>query len=231
MNVLAIETSGRVGSVAACRDGEGVAEEALGAGTTHGRMLLPIVDRVVREAGWDKLRDIDLVAVGRGPGSFTGLRVGLTCAKMLAVLLGKPLVGVCSLDAMAENAPVDADHIVTVLDAKRGDVYAAAYERRDGRLVRTQPPDAMRPGRARALLAEPLYVMGDALERHAGVFAGPACRRAPEEEWRIHARVVARLAVEAHRAGHADDPIGMEPIYLRRPEAEEKRLARERGAT
>lgn len=229
MNVLAIETSGPVGSVAACRDEEVLAEEVLHEGMAHGRLLVPIMDRVVERAGWSGPREIDLVVVDQGPGSFTGLRVGLACAKTLAVQLGKPLAAVCSFDAMAENAPAECERILTALDAKRGQVYAAAYERRNGTLRRVSDPSVMTPGEAATLLERPLYVVGDALVRHVEKFPSPDYGHAPQDQWRVRAGTVGRLGLAASRRGGEQEPFGLEPIYLRRPEAEEKRLARERG--
>ncbi len=223
MNVLGLETSGAIGSVAACRNGAVLAEEHLGRGMEHGRMLLPLVDRVVRRAGWDKRRDLDLIAVSQGPGSYTGLRVGLTCAKTLAVLLEKPLVGVCSLDVIAENAPAEWDRVLAVLDAKRDEVYAAAYQRRDGTFRRLAGPSVMKPAEALGLLASPVFVMGDGLARYGTEFPEPRCQHAAQELWRATASVVARLGLEAFRAGHRDEPTGMQPIYLRLPEAEARR--------
>ena len=229
MNVLAIETSGLIGSAAACRDDEVLAEESLDRGMEHGRLLVPLIDRVLTLAGWDKARDLDLIAVSQGPGSFTGLRVGVTCAKTMAMMLNKPLVGVCSLDALAENAPPEHAHVLTVLDARRGQVYAAAYERSAENLKRASGPDVMSPADALALLSPPVFAMGDALARYADAFRAPACECAGEELWRVHARTIARLGLRAFREGAGAEPIALEPLYLRRPEAEEKRLAREQA--
>ena len=229
MNVLAPETSGPIGSAAACRDGDILAEAALERGMEHGRMLLALLDRVVRDAGWDRNRDIELVVVSRGPGSFTGLRVGITCAKTIAAHLNKPLVAVCSFDAMAENAPVDCGRVITALDAKRGQVYAAAYERREGKFTRTCEPVLTTPAQAAALLPAPCLLMGDALRRYADALCVHGAAAADEALWRIRAGNVAALGLNAFHDGRRDDPLTLEPIYLRLPEAEEKRLARERG--
>lgn len=229
MNVLAIETSGPIGSAAACCDEKILSEANLEHDMEHGRLLLPLLDRVVREAGWNKNRDIELIAVSHGPGSFTGLRVGITCAKTIAAHLGKPLIAVCSFDAMAENAPADCPRIITALDAKRGDVYAAAYERREDRLTRVCDPLITTPAEAAALLPAPRMVMGDALRRHAETLCANGSSPADETLWRIRAAVVARLGLAAYNAGQRDNTLTLEPIYLRLPEAEEKRLARERG--
>jgi len=229
VNVLAIESSGPLGSVAACCGADLLCEESLERGMEHGRMLVALVDRVVRLAGWDRTRDLDLIAVSRGPGSFTGLRVGITCAKTLAMMLAKPLVGVGSLDALAENAPTDCKHVLTALDAKRDQVYAAAYERRGGRLVRTSGPAVIHPADALDLLPPPIFLLGNAPAYYAEVFNSPDCRPAPEALQRIRAHTVARLGLAAFNEGCRDDPCRLEPFYLRRPEAEERRLARERS--
>jgi len=231
VNVLAIETSGPIGSAGACRDDDLLSEARLERGMEHGRMLLPLLDRVVKEAGWDKTRDLDLIAVSRGPGSFTGLRVGVTCAKTIALHLGKPLVGVCSFDAMARNAPREETRILTVLDAKRGQVYAAAYERRESRLARTHQPMVTTPGKAAALLRPPFHVMGDALLQYADMLCKGDSTAADQTLWRIRAKVVAQLGLAAHRSGRHDNSLTLAPLYLRLPEAEEKRLDRERDTS
>lgn len=231
MNVLGIESSGRVGSAAAWANGQTLVEETLTDGMSHGRMLVNLIDRVLAKAGWSKTSDVHLIAVSRGPGSFTGLRVGLTCAKTLATMAHLPIVGVCSLDAMALNAGKPFERVLTVLDAKRGDVYAAAYERRENVMERVHDPEAMAPEQAKTLLASPMLVMGDALLRHSTTFISGSNQAAPEELWRIRATRVAELGWRAFSAGYRDDPLALDPLYLRRPEAEEKRLAREKGAS
>ena len=227
MNVLAIESSGLTGSVAACRDGEVLAEAAIERGAEHGRGLVPLVDDVTRRAGWERGAGIDLVAVSQGPGSFTGLRVGIVCAKTMAVLLNKPIVGVCSLDAMARNAPPSAERIVTALDAKRGQVYYAQYERATDGLRRRSGPALGTPEQSLADLRAPVCVMGDALRHHAPAYAAAQTLPLPEDLWRIRAAVVAQLALADFRNGRSDEPFAMQPTYIRLAEAEERRLARE----
>jgi tRNA threonylcarbamoyladenosine biosynthesis protein TsaB len=191
----------------------------------QGRLLVPLVDRVITSAGWDKRRDIDLITVSRGPGSYTGLRVGITCAKTLAALLNKPLVGVCSLDAMAENAPAEIGTVLAAVDAKRGQVYAAVYQRAQGTLRRTLDPAVLSPVEALNFAAHSpaVYVMGDAARRYASDFAIPGCTLAPEKEWRIRASVIARIGLALFRAGQSAEPADLEPSYLRLAEAEERR--------
>ena len=229
MNVLGIETSGPIGSAAACRDSEVIAEERLERGMEHGRMILPLVDRVLNRAGWDRRRDIHLIAVDVGPGSYTGLRVGLTCARTHAVFARVPIVGVCSLDALAENAPPDEERVLTVLDAKRGEVYAAAYRREGGGLHRIAGPAVMGPDDALNLVpGGRAFALGDALERLPEAFDDRRLVRGEREMWRVRAGVVARLGLAARRAGCPDDALKLQPLYLRVPEAEEI-LARKRA--
>lgn len=232
MNVLAIETSGPVASVAACRDADLVAGKSCTRGMEHGRMLVPLIDEVVQQAGWQKQNDLDLITVSIGPGSFTGLRVGLAAARTLALFLGVPLVGVCSFDALAHNAPQEHDRILTALDAKRGDIYAAAYERREKSVLqRTTDPAVCRPGEAAKWHEGRFVILGDAIRVHSDALTSSGGQPAPEKLWQVRAEVIAQLGLQAFRKGRIDDPLKLEPIYLRLPEAEEKRLARERGDT
>jgi len=229
VNVLAIETSGAVGAVAACSDGTVLAEETLAKGLTQGRLLVPIIDAAVKRAGWDVRKDVDLIAVSQGPGSFTGLRVGLTAARTIAALTGVPLIGVCSLQVMAENAPASEDAILTILDAKRGEVYAAGFSRTGESLARTFDPCVAGPASLLIRFAAPPYVMGNGLDLHAHLFSANGCRIAPNDEWTVRAPVVARLGAALFKSGVRSDPMMLQPIYLRLAEAEEKRLARERS--
>jgi len=228
MNVLALETSGPIASAAAFCDDRPLAEERLERHLEHGRSLVVLLDRVIRRAGWQPRRDVELIAVSQGPGSYTGLRVGLACAKTLAVFLERPLVGVCSLDVLAYNAPDDWGAVLVVTDARRGQVYAAAYRRREGLLERSAGPAVMMPEQAARLVRPPALVVGDGLRRFGDAFPRPALAHAPEHLWLGRAAAVARLGLAAFRAGRTGSALEMEPIYLRIPEAEEKRLARPR---
>jgi tRNA threonylcarbamoyladenosine biosynthesis protein TsaB len=230
VKVLAIESSGMIGSAAVFNGRDLVAEASLDRGMEHGRMLVSLLDETTAKAGWDK-REINLAVISLGPGSFTGLRVGVACAKTLAHSLGIPLAGVCSLDAMALNAPDDCDHVLTALDAKRGEVYAAAYERRDGKLERIQGPSLIKPTEAAAWFSAPYLVLGDGLKNHEGLLTSNGGEVGDEPLWRVRASAVGRLGIEAYEGGKQEDIWTLEPIYLRLPDAEEKRLAREQSAS
>jgi tRNA threonylcarbamoyladenosine biosynthesis protein TsaB len=144
MVVLAVETSSRVGSVALWADGRTLAERATSQALRHGARLF-VELREVHEAAGLRPADVGLIAVSQGPGSYTGLRIGLTAARTAAYVLDKPLLGVPSLDVIAENAPPEWEHVAAVLDAKRGEAYAALYARRGGELVRQTPYGVVRP--------------------------------------------------------------------------------------
>src|SRR3712207_4335538 len=124
---LAIETSGRAGSVAVVDGGRVVAEEQFPHGLQHAAQLVPILDRLIRARGWTP-RDVEELYVSAGPGSFTGLRIGGTLAKTMALATNAKLVAVPTVRVLAENAPPDAGHVVIVLDAKRDQIFAARFE-------------------------------------------------------------------------------------------------------
>ena len=131
VRMLALETSARVGSVALFEDDQLVAQETFAHGLQNAARLLPLIDELCKRHRLTP-KDIGLVAVSIGPGSFTGLRIGVTLAKTLCYATGAKLVAVPSLEVIAANAPADARYIMPVLDARRGQVFAAVYQRGEG---------------------------------------------------------------------------------------------------
>lgn len=212
MKVLAIETSGPAGGIALL-DGDRIRSEiSLGPGMTHGRELAPAIARITGECSV-ALRDLDLIAVDIGPGSFTGLRVGLAAAKGLCLALGKPILGIVSLDAMAEAARGLGATLCPVIDAKWDRLYGAIYapERvseilaeSPEELVKRVPPDAV--------------VFGDALKRYGSLFGG---RHTLGPEFAHPSpSIVARIAARDFAAGRRDEMASLVPIYVRPTEAE-----------
>jgi len=220
MHVIGIETSASTGSVALVTDGQPAAERFFTKGLRHGKELVPSIDAIVREAGLTPA-DIDLFAVSQGPGSYTGIRVGVTCAKTLAWALGREVVGVPSLDVLAHNAPADAERVLAMLDAKRRRVYFAAFHRENGRLVRETDQTALPAARALAEVKPGDFIVGDALRLLGDELAARGAVLAAEELWLPRASVVAMLGAGKRRAAGPDDPFKLVPIYLHRPEAEE----------
>ena len=218
MFIAAIETSGTRGGVALADGDELLGEESFEEGMVHGRALIPALDRILKKAGITP-RDLGLVAVDVGPGSYTGVRVGVAAARMLAMAIGCPVAPVVSLDVLAENAEDLEDFVSPVLDARWEQVYAAAF-RRDWVWLRTDGPAAYKPEELAARLAPKTTVFGSGVDKYAAVFArfpkGPASWGVPKAE------IVARLGWQAFQAGATDECNILRPLYLRPTEAEVK---------
>ena len=223
--MLALETATRAVGVALLRGEELVAERAAPAERPAAETLLPALDALLAEAGVG-LDAVDALAVSAGPGSFTGLRIGIATAKGLALVDGIPVVPVSTLAALALGAGPSCEPVVAALDARRGEVYAGCFAWRDGEPAAQVAEGVYTPGELAAALpprctavGEGLSVCGDALrEALGGGLTIPA--DAPAEP---RARDVGRLAVRALARGAAVDAAEVVPRYLRRAEAEVKR--------
>jgi tRNA threonylcarbamoyladenosine biosynthesis protein TsaB len=145
VNILGIETATTVCGVALIRDGTVVAEQWLEERSVHAERLFGLIDAVLQEGGVDP-RDLDAIAVSIGPGSFTGLRIGLSAAKGFHLALGKPLIAVPTLVALAQRcAPMfsrNDGHIIAALDARRDEVYCQTFTVHDGTIVPDGDVDA-----------------------------------------------------------------------------------------
>ena len=221
MLVLGVESSGPRGGVALLEDGRTLGEAFFEAGMVHGREIAPAADRLLRAAGKGPA-DLGLVAVDIGPGSYTGLRVGLAAAKGLAYALGRPLVGVPSLDVVAAPAAGLGALLATATDAKWDQVYGAFYDVKNGRPARNSEMFAERPEAFAARVPSGAIAVGDALERHAALFSARGAILAPRDLWTPRPSVVASLGLERHREGLSHDAATLVPLYLRKTEAEEK---------
>lgn len=127
MYILAIDSATPVAGVALLQDEHLVAEEFSNIGLTHSETLMPMVDRVLKDASLAG-RDLDVLAVTIGPGSFTGLRIGLAAAKGLALSLDKPLIGISTLEVLAHNLSYSPLLAASVLDARKGEIYGACFD-------------------------------------------------------------------------------------------------------
>jgi tRNA threonylcarbamoyladenosine biosynthesis protein TsaB len=220
---LAIETSGRAGSLAIAEDGRVLEEERFSHGLKHAAGIVPIIDRMCASRGWTPA-DLQEVYVSAGPGSFTGLRVGITVAKTLALATGARVVAVPSVDVLARNAPPGWQNLIIVLDAKRDQIFTASFENRDGELV---PHEPARLDSLTAMLARtprPVHLLGEGIPFHEKFIPkdDPGVLLTEPGMWQARASVVAELGQRLSRDGHFADPMRLTPIYIRRPEAEEK---------
>src|SRR3989454_7427767 len=173
MRVLAIETATPAQSVALLDEDRLLAEASYDAKGSRGGLLLPTVDHVLRKAGV-AAKDLDAVAVSIGPGSFTGLRVGLATAKGLALGTGAAVVGVSTLEALAAGYELAAEiTICTLLDAYRGEVYLAVFKHRAGRLERLHADAVLAPEAVKEALADveqPVHLIGNGAARYRRQF-------------------------------------------------------------
>lgn len=222
--LLAIDTADGTAGVALLVDGRVVSELVETSAYRHSERLFALVDEALAGAGVGR-GDLGGVAVTRGPGSFTGLRVGLATAKGIAFALGLPLLGVSTLEALAQGAMPFPGLVLPVLDARKRQVYGAAYDGRVGGCV--LPPGAWDPGelaaRAAALGGVSL-VLGSGLGPYRGVFEEVLGQRfsCPHpSRWHVPPAQVALLGERALREGRTSTPVGLAPLYLRRSEAEE----------
>ena len=226
--VLALETSSLWGSAALGRAGEVLAELNLERPRKHASDLLPVIDRLCRDAGIEpaELRE---VYVSIGPGSFTGLRVGVTVARMLALAHGARVVAVPTLTVIAQNglaADDPPDRLVVITDAKRRRVYAATFERQpdgyterqvdghtehqaDGRIKRqaesyvalTEPTE-QDPAQLFAAQPRPCAILGSGVNEHREAVASSGLRVLPESLFRPHARTVYALGTKLAQQGN-----------------------------
>ena len=233
---LAIETSGRVGSIALVEEGSTVAVDAFPHGLRHAAEIVSRIDALCRGHGW-KAGDLEEVYVSVGPGSFTGLRIGVTLAKTLSLATGAKLVAVPSVEVLARNVPAAAQRVIVVLDAKRDQIFTARLSRAGASNGWTYDEEARLDSLA-AMLARsprPVYLIGEGIPFHrkfipaddAGVVV------TPEEVWRADAAHVAAIGATMARAGRFADVDRLTPVYIRRPEAEEvyERRATQAGSS
>jgi len=156
-----LESSAKPASAAVCSDGELIGQYFQNNGLTHSRTLLSMAESLLENLGIS-ISDIDIIAVSKGPGSFTGVRIGVSAAKGLAWGLGKPVCGVSTLEAMAYQTQEESALICPVMDARRGQVYNALFTWRSGSLVRLRDDRAISlADLARELRGQPAPLIGD----------------------------------------------------------------------
>lgn len=226
MLILAFESSAKAASVALCRDGHLISQYSQCSGLTHSRTLLPMAEDMLKNAEIS-LSQVDAIAVAHGPGSFTGIRIGVSTVKGLAWAAEKPCIGVSTLEAMAWHGVSAGGYICPVMDARRSQVYNALFEIRDGRPVRLTPDRPI----ALAELAEelkqlsaPVFLVGDGAAISSEYFGkcGIEHTVAPENLLWQSAWGVAMAAEGKTPVSSAE----LLPVYLRLSQAERERQER-----
>lgn len=243
MKILALDSSGLVASAAVVEDNESggclLAEYTVNYKKTHSQTLLPMLDEIVRMLELD-LKTVDAIAVAAGPGSFTGLRIGSATAKGLGLALGKPLVAVPTLEALAYNLFGTDRIICPLMDARRNQVYTGIYEFDPDDCLRTVEPQAAmdigelaqklcRLGRDIIFLGDGVPVYRERLEEILTPplqAAGYRASYALAHQNRQRAGAVGALAVQYVRAGKIQTAAEHRPEYLRPSQAERERAQR-----
>ena len=226
MLTLAFESSAKAASVALCRDGRLISQVIQCSGLTHSRTLLPMAEDLLRNTETE-MKQIDCFAVAQGPGSFTGIRIGIATVKGLAWAAEKPCVGVSTLAAMAWNGVAAGGLICTVMDARRSEVYNALFRIENGKPIRLCPDRAI----SLSALTEELrergespFLVGDGTELASAFF----------REQHLEHRVPPENLRWQNAWGVAMEAAGKElctsqellPVYLRLSQAERERQAR-----
>ena len=249
MLILGIETATMTGGVALLNEERLISEYTLNVRTTHSARLMPALDRVLEDSSIDKC-EIDGIAVSIGPGSFTGLRIGLATAKGLALGLDVPLVGVPTLDALAHNIPFAMHQICPMLDARKKEVYyslfryepswdgetrgqgdegmrerggTATYPFLPSPLLRVSPYRVTSPADLVKQIHEKTVFLGDGVDVYREFISeklGDLAVFAPDAQRLPRAASVAEIGLLKLKAGEHSDIASAEPIYIRPSDAE-----------
>ena len=222
--ILAVETSGRTGSVAVGSEAGVAAAATLSGEMRHASELLPAIGRLIAGQGWraDAVTDVFLSI---GPGSFTGLRIGVALARTLAWSIGARITAVPTMGVLARNAleadPVPA-HVAILLDAKRSEVYGGCFAITAGRCVRLIDACLVGPSVFLERCPRPLAVLGEGVPHHREAVDRAGVALLPDELWAGRAEHVLELGLILARDGRTIEGRDLLPHYIRRPEAEEK---------
>jgi tRNA threonylcarbamoyladenosine biosynthesis protein TsaB len=221
IRILALDSSIGRGSVAAAADGRTLDSICLPLDKNTTTSLAPAIDSLLRRVGW-KPPEVGLVAVAVGPGSFTGLRIAVTAAKTFAYAVGAKILGISTLEAIAQAAPDNVDRVHVVLDAQRGDLYTGFCQRRpDGAMALLAAPTLRKASDWLDGLRPDDCVTGPALAKLAALLPRGVVALSPER-WVPTAAAVGEIAWRDWQAGRRDDHLKLVPLYLRKSAAEEK---------
>jgi len=231
MKILGLDTATLCGSIGIIDDDKVVAEYALHREETLSARLLPAIQTLLAEARLD-LHEIDGIAVSLGPGSFTGLRVGLSAVKGLALATQKPAAGIPTLDALAYNLPFTPYQICPLLDARKGQIYTALYKNRAGGfLEQVTPYQVLSPAALiEAIPHEETVFLGDGVKVCQELITQRLAAKAlfaPLHLGFLRGTTVAELGLKRLGRGESDDISALVPIYVRPSDAELKRGPRQ----
>ena len=226
MLTLAFESSAKAASIALCEDGRLISQVIQCSGLTHSRTLLPMAEDLLKNAETE-MKQIDCFAVAQGPGSFTGIRIGIATVKGLAWAADKPCIGVSTLAAMAWNGVAAGGLICAVMDARRSEVYNALFRIEDGRPVRLCPDRAISLSTLMEELrerGEAPFLVGDGTELASAFFREQHLdHRVPPENVRWQNAWGVAMEAAGKKLCTSQELL---PVYLRLSQAERERQAR-----
>ena len=231
MLILAFETSAKAASVALTENGKLLGEAYQNTGLTHSQTLMVMAEDVLQQCG-KTAREVNAVAVAAGPGSFTGVRIGVAAAKGFSWGAELPCYGVSTLEAMAESLDVYDGYVCPCMDARRSQVYNALFLAEGGKLTRVTEDRAIALADLKTeleKLEKPIFLVGDGANLCDNTLKGGTIRLVLPAEHRVHQRAVgvAILAQRLHDAGIAPSGGELAPNYLRLSQAEREKLERE----
>ena len=225
MVTLAIDTATRSAGVALLEDENILAEYYVRLRLTHSDSVLPAIEAILSASGLG-ISDVELFALTHGPGSFTGLRVGAGIVKGLALSTGGVIVGVSTLDALAQNLAFASCLVCPILDAKKGQIYTALYRPAEkGRLEKIESDQAVDPAVFLSKIEGPVIFLGDGVPVYGSLIRELLPSKAffaPANLQYIRPSAVALLGLEKYRRGEIVDLMTFVPRYIRRSEAEIK---------
>ncbi|MBQ5867306.1 MAG: tRNA (adenosine(37)-N6)-threonylcarbamoyltransferase complex dimerization subunit type 1 TsaB [Oscillospiraceae bacterium] len=231
MKILAFETSAKAASVALLEKGKLLGENYQNTGLTHSQTLMVMAEDMLKACGLTA-QDVDAVAVAAGPGSFTGVRIGVAAAKGFAWGAQLPCYGVSTLEAMARNLGVYQGYVVPAMDARRSQVYTAIFHADKGELTRVEEDMAIslaELGEKIKNFGQPVFLVGDGATLCYNTLLEEVPGLVLPKEHRMHQRA-AGVALAAQAMADCGDPgnaAELTPNYLRLSQAERERLARE----
>ena len=220
--LLAVDTATEICGIALAVDGRIQAELMLSRGITHTQSVLSAIDAVLAITGLTA-GDVDAYAVTRGPGSFTGLRIGISTVKGLAFATEKPMVGISTLAVLAHQASGSADLICPMMDARRSEVYWTLYRRENDGIKAIMAEQVGPATEVADAIQEPCQFIGNGVPSYRSVLQKKLTHPA---QWagsavnNLRPAVLARQAWRQLQEGKTDDPRTFEPVYLRKSDAE-----------
>jgi tRNA threonylcarbamoyladenosine biosynthesis protein TsaB len=227
--ILAIETSGRTGSVAIALGEQMLSETFFSGPMRHSVEIFPAVQGLLERLN-RKPKEIEHIYISVGPGSFTGLRIAVALAKAMSLANAVKIIAVDTLDVIATNVTddnmkeekvKDLNKIATILDAKRGQLFVATYEYKQGQWKKMMADCLMTAGEFVEKFGDksrPVWLLGEGLMYYKDKFKGEGIRFLDEKYWNPRAEKVHKLGWEKALAGQFADPLMLQPTYLRRPD-------------